>query len=371
MLQIDIKTAFLYGDLEEQIFMEIPEGLRDGMADGELVCRLQKSCYGLQQAARCWNKKFTGELKRLGLIQCASDQCLFRGTIKNEEVFLALFVDDGLVAAKSQKVIQIVKNALCESFEVKLGDSCRFVGVQIERDRKNKRMLFGMMNANPMCIPVDPNQILSRNAGEGRKVEESVPFREAVGSLMFLAVITRPRFAYAVNDVSRFLADHDESHWNAVKRIIKYLTGTRDLGIFYEAHNDGIVLTGFSDSDYAGDVDTRRSTTGFCFFFSNGIVTWSCERQRIVALSSTEAEYVAAAAAAKEAIWLRRILRDLNFVQCFPTTLFVDNQSAIRLAINPEFHKRSKHIDVRCHFIRELIENKELIVKYIATTEQK
>ena len=210
--------------------MEIPEGLRDGMADGELVCRLQKSWYGLKQAACYWNKKFTGELKRLGLIQCASDQCLFRDTIENEEVFLALFVDDGLVAAKSQKVIQIVKNALCESFEVKLGDSCCFVSVQIERDRKNKRMLlhqelyaskvikkFGMMNANPMCIPVDPNQILSRNTREGGKVEESVPFRQAVGSLMFLAVITRPDLAYAVNNVSRFLADHDESHWNAVK----------------------------------------------------------------------------------------------------------------------------------------------------------
>ena len=182
MLQLDIKTAFLYGDLEEQIFMEVPEGLRDKITDKKMVYHLLKSWYGLKQAARCWNKRFTSELKKLGLKQCASDRCLFRGTIENKEVILALFVDDGLVAAKSQKGINIVKNALCESFEVKLGDSCRFVGVQIERDRKNKRMFihqelyaskivekFGIMNVNPMCIPADPNQSLCRVADGGKK----------------------------------------------------------------------------------------------------------------------------------------------------------------------------------------------------------
>ena len=188
---------------------------------------------------------------------------------------------------------------------------------------------------------------------------------------MFLAVVTRPDIAYAVNNASKYLEKHDNSHWNAVKRVIKYLSGTRDLGILYEARSDNFVLTGYSDSDYAGDVDTRRSTSGFCFFLCGGIITWGCQRQKIVTLSSTEAEYVAAAAAAKEAIWLRKILCDLSYEPETPAVLSVDNQSAIKRAKNPEFHKRTKHIDIKFHFIRQNVVNGELSVEYIPSTELK
>jgi len=185
---------------------------------------------------------------------------------------------------------------------------------------------------------------------------------------MYLALGTRPDIAFVVNMMSRFSDKHDQSHWEAIKRVFRYLNGTIDLGIKYESSGSKSELVGFSDADFAKD--TRRSTTGYAFFLSNGIVTWSSQRQRLVTLSTTESEYVAAAAAAKEAMWLRKLINDIENTNSAAVVLNVDNQSAIKLAKNPEFHKRSKHIDIRYHYLRERVADGDIDIKYTPTEVQ-
>lgn len=193
---------------------------------------------------------------------------------------------------------------------------------------------FNMSSAKGSSVPADPHTVLY--PVESKKREVKVPYREAVGSLMFLAIVTRPDLAYAVNSVSKFLNNHDQSHWKAVKRIISYLVNTVGYGIEYRAGNKEIELSGYSDADYASDVETRRSTTGYAFCIAGEIVTWSSQRQKLVSTSTTESEYVAAATATKEAIWLRTLLDGIGCTCEKPTTLRVDSQSAIQLAHNPE-----------------------------------
>lgn len=172
--------------------------------------------------------------------------------------------------------------------------------------------------------------------------------------------------------LSRFLNSYGKPHWECVKRIFRYVKSTQDYGIVYGTNgsNDANELVGFCDSDYAGDVCTRRSTSGYVFMFNNGPISWRSRRQRIVALSTTEAEYIAASEACKEAIWLRKLLCDIGYECNDPTLLNIDNQSAIRLVKNPEFHERTKHVEVRYHHIREKYENGEIFVDYIETENQ-
>lgn len=188
---------------------------------------------------------------------------------------------------------------------------------------------------------------------------------------VLLAAVSRPDIAFAVNSVSKFLNNHSVEHWHAVKRIFAYLKGTISYGIEYKSGGSEAELIGFSDADYASDIETRRSTTGYIFYIANGPVSWSSQRQKMVVLSTTEAEYVAAATATKEAMWLRKLLNDISHSCEKETTIYVDNQSAIRLVKNPEFHKRTKHIDIRYHYIREKYENKDIVVKYIPTELQR
>ncbi|XP_071575148.1 uncharacterized protein [Temnothorax nylanderi] len=385
VMQFDVRTAFLHGELDEDIRMELPTGLVVNEEAGDrrkVVCLLKKSLYGLKQAPRCWNIKFTEFLKRFNLKEIDADSCVFYGIFDGYEVYLAAFVDDGIIAAKSLKVIYSIIGSLNEAFELTLGDCSSFVGIQIERDRASKSMFvhqsayarkiiekFGMSKAKEVSVPADPHTILYP-VESGESERHNVPYREAVGSLMFLAVVTRPDLAYAVNATSKFLNNHNESHWQAVKRIIAYLIGTIDVGIEYRASESGIELTGYSDADFASDVETRRSTTGYAFCVANGIVTWSSQRQRLVSMSTTESEYIAAATAAKEAVWLRTLLSGIGYNCDKPTKLYVDNQSAIRLVRNPEFHKRTKHIDIKYHYIREKVENREIDVVFVPTEAQ-
>lgn len=188
---------------------------------------------------------------------------------------------------------------------------------------------------------------------------------------MFLAIISRPDIAFAVNSVSRFLNRHNVSHWNAVKRIFAYLLSTKNYGIQYKNSGSESSLIGYSDADFAGDVETRRSTSGYLFSLAHGPVTWLSQRQSLVTTSTTEAEYVAGATAARELIWLQYLMSDILEKQIVGTVLFIDNESAVKLTKNPEYHKRTKHIDIRHHFLREKNLSGELTVVLIKTEFQK
>ena len=297
LVQFDVRTAFLHGELKEEIYMEVPEGLN--IVEGrkyDVVCKLNKSFYGLKQAPRCWNEGFYKFLQKFSLRETEADKCLFSGSVNGSEVFLALFVDDGLITAESSQVLESVIKSLEKEFEITTGNGEIFVGVQTKRDRANKMLFlhkeaytkkilsrFKMSESKAVSIPADPNVKLMPNEKD-KNEPSNIPFREAVGSSMFLAV----------------------------KGIFGYLIGTTKLGILYTSGGSMLELVGFSDSDFASDPETRRSTTGYAFCKMNVIISWASQRQRVVTLSATEAEYVAVATAAKEALWLRKLLRDLG-----------------------------------------------------------
>lgn len=380
--QFDIKTAFLNGELEEDIFMDIPEGVN--VDNKNLVCKLNKSLYGLKQSPRQWNKRFNEFLKLHDFKSNEADHCVYHGSYGTDELILALYVDDGLIISSSKEAIQLVLSELKKQFEITIGDGTYFVGLEIKRDRDKRELFisqenylcrvlnkFNMTTAKAVAIPFEAGAHL--DAGEPLNVDEqlkmdNVPYRQAVGSLMFAATVSRPDIMYAVSVVSRYLSNPKPVHWSAVKRIFRYLRGTTSLGITYGRSNTELV--GYTDSDYAGDSDTRRSTSGYVFKIGGGAVTWMSQRQKVVALSTTEAEYIAASEATKEAIWLRLLLSGIGVNMDNPIEMRLDNQGSIKLIGNPQFHKRTKHIDVRYHFIREKFENGDIDVSYVPSEDE-
>lgn len=369
--QFDVKTAFLHGELKEDVYMSQPVGFGDG---SRRVCKLQRSLYGLKQASRCWNQKISRFIERFGLAASKADPCVFT----NESVILAIYVDDGIIAGKDDRSIDCIIEYLQENFEVKVVNVGCFLGLEINQLSDGSifvhqtayanRVLhkFEMENCNPVSVPSDPNQTLSKDDGSDKSL---YPYRQLIGSLMYLAIATRPDICYAVSIASRYLESPSQMHENAAKRILKYIRGTSNYGLLYHS-DERERIRGFSDADYAGDTDTRRSTTGFCFLIGNGVVSWNSERQKSVSLSTTESEYVAASNAVKELVWIKRMVNELAPGDLMSSILYVDNQSAIRLIKNPEFHKRSKHIDVRYHFIRERFQEGDFDLEYVPTKEQ-
>ena len=378
MLQLDIKTAFLYRELDEEIYMQQPEGYIEA-DQKDLVCRLHKSLYGLKQASRVWNRHFDDFLKRFGLKASDADPCLYTGRHHGHFIMIVIWVDDGLISSTSQAAINDVIQYLNKNFEMRTTPADHYVGMSILRNRKDhllylsqpgyvKTILrrFNMDNCHPRKLPAEPNTRLQRSSEESKAIQ--APYREAVGCLMYLMLTTRPDIAFAVGQISQFCEKPGQEHWAAVKRIFTYLQGTRTHGLCFGTMKE--TLKGYTDSDYAGDIGTRQSTSGFIFTLYGGPVAWSSRRQSCIALSTTEAEYVAAGDATKEGIWLRRLLQDLNPEWNAPMPLMCDNQSAIRLVKNPELHQRTKHIDTRFHFIRQHYEAKDIDILYIPTEKQ-
>ncbi|GBP46785.1 Retrovirus-related Pol polyprotein from transposon TNT 1-94 [Eumeta japonica] len=305
IMQFDIKAAFLYGKLEEEIYMKPPEGLD---VENSMACKLIKSLYGLKQAPRCWNAKFNSVLNKYGFFNSHADKCVYVSSNREAQVYLLLYVDDGLLCSTSPTIITEVLNHLQKEFNVKICKTSNFIGIQIEQckdyifihQRKYIEELlskFDLDNANPNSIPADPHVTLQKSTVLENK--KCFPYREAVGSLMFAAIVTRPDIMFAVSTVSRFLNSHDQSHWNAVKKIFKYLKGTLSFGLCFRS-NENNTLESYSDADYANDPVTRRSTTGYVFMKNGAAVTWSSQRQTTVALSTTEAEFMASCSATKK-----------------------------------------------------------------------
>ena len=374
--QFDIKTAFLYGNLEEDIYMRQPIGFEDST---ERVCKLNKSLYGLKQSPRCWNNRFKQFLLEFKLEQSASDPCIYFNHYNNETLILAIFVDDGLIASSSIIKTNELLQGLEQQFEITQGNLDYFLGMEITRCTDGSICIhqtnyansiiskFNLLDAKELSTPIDRSHTIEQKLTTS---DNQFPYRQAVGNLLFLSQVTRPDIAFAVNYVSRFLNNPTSVHWTMVKRIIRYVKGTTTFGLCYKS-NVNLCLSVFSDSDYAGDSETRRSTSGHVFMLGVSTVSWQAQRQPIVTLSSTEAEYISACETIKGLIWIDRLVKEIctNTTGGQPT-LYVDNQSAIRLVKNPEFHKRTKHIDVRYHFIREKFEENLFRLQYVETEEQ-
>lgn len=375
MKQFDVTTAFLYGELEENVYMQQPIGFDDGSGK---VCKLQKSLYGLKQASRCWNLKFKSFIGEFGFIASKSDPCVFVSCKGNSIVILAIYVDDGLITGNNEGDIDAVIKHLQKEFDVKTIQLGCFLGIEIKQldngsifihqSAYARKVLskFEMNECNPVTVPADPNQVL-QNFEDSEKA--NYPFRQLVGSLLYLAMATRPDIAFAISNVSRYLERPTTAHVTAAKRILKYVKGSFDHGILYQSECIGQII-GYSDADFAGCVTTRKSTTGFAFLIGNGVVSWRSQRQSSVSLSTTESEYVAASEAIMELTWLQRLANELCHDQFEKAQFFMDNQSAEKLVKNPVFHKRSKHIDTRYHFVREKYGEGLFTLDYICTDDQ-
>ncbi|KAL5852507.1 hypothetical protein ACOSQ3_007625 [Xanthoceras sorbifolium] len=369
--QLDVKTAFLHGDLEEEIYMRQPEGFKEAGKEN-LVCRLKKSLYGLKQAPRQWYKKFDSFMSSSGFTRCQADHCCYIKRFDNSFIILLLYVDDMLIAGSDMQEIMNLKRELSKQFAMKdLGAAKQILGMRIKRDTKSGTLLlsqaeyikkvlsrFNMQDAKPVSTPLGIHFRLSKEQSPKTEEERThmakVPYASAIGSLMYAMVCTRPDIAQAVGAVSRYMNNPGKIHWEAVKWILRYLRGTTNKTLCFKGGDT--TLTGYVDADLAGNVDIRKSTTGYVYTLGGTAVSWVSQLQKIVALSTTEAEYVAVTEASKEMVWLQSFLEELGKKQ-EDNVLYCDSQSAIHLAKNPSFHSRTKHIQLRYHFIRSLLED--------------
>ena len=378
--QLDITAAFLNGHLEDEVFMRQPEGF---VVEGKehLVCRLKQSLYGLKQSPRCWNSTLDAHLKDMGYVQSTNDPCIY--TLSEGELsIIGVYVDDFVVTGESSERIEQVKAALAQKFDVKdLGELHYFLGVQVIQNHKKGTVWigqptftesvlqkYGMNEAKPIKTPVNVNSKLLNATEESELVDQSL-YQSAVGSLLYLATRTRPDIAFAVNNVARFCSKPTKQHWMAVKRIFRYLRGTTCFGLLYSEGAETDALIGYSDADWGSDCNDCRSTTGYLFQIGGTAVTWKSQKQSCVALSTAEAEYMALSSTAQEAVWMRELNSDLGNQQSQPTLIFEDNQSAISMAKNPQFHGRSKHINIKYHFIREQVSDDKIRLKYCPTED--
>ena len=379
--QMDVSTAFLHGELTDEVYMKQPEGfIETGKED--LVCRLKRSIYGLRQSPRCWNHALDGKLKEMEFKQTSSDPCLYVSFDSEGVLFLvAVYVDDIVLGGKSKAKMDAVKEELSKKFEMKdLGPLHHFLGVKVIQDQLTgviwigqssytEKILqkFGMNDSKSVSTPVNPDVKLVPN--ESPDVVCNQPMYQAiVGSLLYLSTKTRPDIAYAVSSVARFCANPTKEHWTAVKRILRYLKGTSNLGLLYREDTPA-EITGYSDADWAGDVGDRKSTSGYVFILGGAAISWKSNKQTCVALSTAEAEYVALSAAAQEAMWLQQLASDLLNKNIRETTILEDNQSAICLAKNQQVHGRTKHIDIKYHFIHDLVEAGRIKLTYCASED--
>ena len=382
---MDVTTAFLNGQLDCEIFMEQPEGFEDA-SNPDYVCRLKKGLYGLKQSARCWNATLDKYLQSRGYHPNDADECVYTKTIKQDDgrisfIVLGVYVDDIIPISNDLKLLAVEKAALCNRFDmVDNGEISYCLGLSIKRDRKNKVITisqanyidnvlkkFGMENCKPVATPLEPGVKYYKITEEDTKFDTNT-YQRAIGSLTYAAICTRPDISAAVGALSQFMTNPSETHWTGVKRILRYLRGTSNYGLVYDGsgYNE---LYGFSDADWAGDVNTRRSTSGYVNKFGNSTITWCSRRQATVAKSSTEAEYVSLSAATQEIIWLRRLFDSLGVHSDSPTKIYEDNQGAIDISKNPKHHDRTKHIDVCHHFVRERVTSNEVAVIYCPTED--
>jgi hypothetical protein len=375
---MDVKSAFLNGELQEEVYVEQPLGFtRPGHE--HKVLKLSKALYGLHQAPRAWNQKLDEKLGVLGFVRCESDHAIYCRGIRSERLVVGVYVDDLVITGSSSSSIKKFKGQMAKIFRMSdLGLLSYYLGIEVKQDSKGitlsqssyaKKILEkgGLLECNPCDVPMQAKLKLKKES-DSLSVD-STEYKSLVGSLRYL-VNTRPDLAFSVGYVSRYMEEPHEEHLAAVKYILRFIAGTADKGLFYPRKEEGDQLLGYSDSDLARDLDSRKSTSRVLFFLGRSPISWQSTKQRVVALSSCEAEYIAAATAACQGIWLARLLSELKDAEVQVPVLRVDNKSTISLINNPVHHDRSKHIEVRYHLIREYANTGQLEVKFIRTEEQ-
>ena len=368
--QMDVVTAFLNPVLSEDVYMELPPGFEqlDGNSDSDKrFIKLNKALYGLKQAPREWYAEIDGYLISQGFVRSGNDTNLY---VRNGYV-LIIYVDDVLITGPSQSGIDEIKALLHQRYKmVDFGVAKQFLGIQIEQSEDGIRIFqtqyistilerFGLANAKSTSTPMVPNSALSADDEDLLNKDEKSVYMSIVGSLMYAMVCTRPDLAYTLSRLSKFMANPATRHMTAARHALRYLCGTQNACIHYArgtAATERAHVDAYSDSDFAADVDTRRSTSGYVFTYNGSAICWKSKQQDMVTLSTMEAEYVGLTEACREMIWLQSLMADLHGTNTYVfETLYGDNQSSIAFAENARHHTRNKHIALRYHFIRDLI----------------
>ena len=395
--QMDVDTAFLYGVMPDDnpVYCDVPEHypIPDELKHLDpslLVARCKRSIYGLKQSPRIWNENVHKSMISMGFTRSLSDSCLYHRKVDGTELYVAIYVDDIMISGSSLKVVKRFKTEMAHKYRMKdMGPLKYFLGIEIDVDNDNNTISlgqkkyandvlvrFGMADSKPALIPMEPGCKLSVTMGpktpEEIKASELFPYREIVGSLMYLMTCTRPDLAYSVGQLAKYMNCHGPKHHAAALQVLRYVRGTTDLKLTYggSTSKGPLEVVGYSDSDWAANIDTRRSTTAYMFFLCGGPISWKSKSQPTVALSSTEAEYMALTAAAQEAMGLRPLCADfgINIDNVYkPILIHEDNMGCIAMSLNPVMHQTAKHIDIKHHFIREKVANNDVRVVYIST----
>lgn len=377
--QFDVKSAFLNGELKEDVYIEQPKGF-EVHGKKEHVYKLDKALYGLKQAPRAWYSKIDSHFLETGFERSSSEPNLYiKKNGGNELLIVCLYVDDMIYMGTNQSLIDQFKESMKKKFEMTdLGRMKYFLGLEVIQDDKGifvsqKKYAcdllrrFQMENCQAMSTPMNAKEKLVKE--DGSASADGVRYRSMVGGLIYLTH-TRPDISFSVGVVSRFMHNPTKHHMGAAKRILRYISGTTEYGMWYDRKSTGN-LSGYSDSDWAGCYEDMKSTSGYLFCLGLSPVSWKSKKQPTVALSSTEAEYVAVCTAACQGVWLSRILKDVGKQQEGSVVIKCDNKSTIAMCKNPMYHGRSKHIDIKLHFIRELVTNNTIELEYVPTADQK
>lgn len=374
--QFDIKTAFLNGKIEGIVYVRQVKDF-EHPSHPRRVWLLNQSLYGTKQAARCWQKDFSATAAQFKLFPCPSDSAVYILQDNRGTLIIHLHVDDSLVFCSTPTLITEFRAFLDSQYEVKWTTSPKlYLGIRLDILPEStvisqphyieaKLEEFGMSNCSMVKSPFPAKTVLAAGTPDEIAAAAELPYQSLVGSLQWIAHTTRPDIAYAVSQLSSFNASWTIDHWTKAKHVLRYLRFTQHHGIRYDSANK--TLSMFSDSDFSQCPSTRRSITGYVATMGGGAVSWFSQRQKVVALSTTEAEYMACADAARHICWARSFLFDIFHQDTNPTTLHIKNTSAIANATNEGIKSWSKHIDRRHHFIREMVEDGRITVKQVST----
>jgi hypothetical protein len=359
---MDVKTVFLNRDLQEEVFVEQPLGFTRS-SQKHMVLHLHKALYGLHQAPRAWNKKLHEKLCALGFVRSESDYAIYCRGVRKDRLVVGVYVDDLVIRGSNSEEIQKFKLLMAKAFKMSdLSLLTYYLGIEVDQGEQGMTLSqgnyamkilerCGLHDCNSCDVPMQSRLKLKKESNS--PPVNPIEYRSLVGSLRYL-VYTRPDLSFSVGYVSRFMEKPNEEHLAAVKHILRNISGTKTLGMFYPRRREGgTSLLGYTDSDLAGDLDSRRSTYGVLFFLDDNPVSGQSVKQRVVALLSCEAEYIVAATGARQGVWSAWLLANMTNTVVGVPMLKVDNKSALSLIKNLVHHDRSKHIDVRFHLIRE------------------
>ncbi|RVW74496.1 Retrovirus-related Pol polyprotein from transposon RE1 [Vitis vinifera] len=352
--QFDVKNAFLHGDLEEDIYMDIPSGYVAN-TEGNIVCKLQRTLYRLKQSPRAWFGRFSTAMKKYGFQQSNSDHTLFLKHRQGKLTALIVYVDDMIITGDDSEEITRLQEQLASEFEMKnLGGLKYFLGIEVAR------------SSEPTETPIIPNHKLGEYPNQ--VPTDKGRYQRLVGKLIYLSH-TRPDIAYAVSVVGQFMHCPSEDHMSAIMQILRYLKSSPGNGLMF-SKNDHLRVEGYTDADWAGNIMDRKSTSGYFTFVGGNLVTWRSKKQKVVALSSAEAEFRGMAKGLCELLWLRRLLTEIGFAPDSEMKLFCDNKAAIDISHNPIQHDRTKHIEVDRHFIKQNLDAKIIQFPFVKSEDQ-